>query len=194
MAKNKKYLLAVLIISIILLLSSVGLVVWQVPYVVKDIHQECNEVMEPYTINEPYEVQENYIDYLPIKYDVLEKDYRDYFWTSGCDVWITIQNIDDSGGYFSVDFNVKTSKGNYETTSKEYFIVSGNSQNFVVSFEGDYKSSTYNVNYPEKEVMKIKTTTKYKPVTKYKQVTKCKNVEKEVTKYCNAWKKLLGMC
>ena len=143
------------------------------------------DVKEPYTITEsyldkePYKFQEVYIDYEPVEYDVLERSYRNYFWTSGCDVWINIQNIDDVGGYFSIDFDVTTSKGNYKTTSKRYFISGGSTQYFVVSFEGDYKKSDYDVNYPKKEVTKIKIVTKYKEVTKYRTVTKYKTIQEE---------------
>ena len=83
MAKEKqKYILMIFIILAILLISFIGLVTWQVPYVVKESYTE----KEPYEVQEPYQVQETYIDYEHLRYRVLERSYRDYFWTSGCDV------------------------------------------------------------------------------------------------------------
>ncbi len=187
MVENKNHTLAVLlVVSAILVVGVLIGASWQVPYVVKESYTE----KEPYEAQEPYQVQETYTDYENLRYRVLEKSYRDYFWTSGCDVWTTIQNTDDVGGYFNVDFNVRTSKGTYTTTSTRHFLTSGASHKFLVSFKGDYKSSDYDVNSPTKEVEKTRTITKYRTVTKYRDVTKTR----DATKYCSALDKLLGNC
>lgn len=139
---------------------------------------EFYNVQESYEVREPYQTQEVYTDYEDIEYKVLEHSYRNYFWTSGCDIWVVIQNTDDVGGYFNIDFDVTTSKGNYKTTSKSNFLASGDSHKFLVSFEGDYKSSTYDVNIPSKEVTKTKTVTKYLTVTKYRTIQKERQIYK----------------
>ncbi len=145
---------------------------------------------EPYEDREPYQTQKVYTDYEDIEYKVLERKYSNHFWTSGVDVWVTIKNIDDVGGYFSVDFDVKTSRGDYKTTSNKYFLASGDSHKFLVSFKGDYKKSDYDINVPSKEVTKIKTITEWRTVTKYRPVEKIR--DKII--YCTLFEKVRGEC
>ncbi len=198
--ENKKYAWFVfpLIFLAIVGIAFLVLSLWQVTYVVKDceIVQEPYTIQECYTIQEPYQVNEPYTVSKRLEYIVLEHKRHNYFWTSGVDVWVIVQNIDDAGGYFDVDFDVTTSRGTYETTSNKFFLASGNNHKFLVSFEGDYKSSTYEVNPPSKKVTEWRTLTKYRPVTKCNNVRKLREVTKckDVTKYCSALNKLFGGC
>ncbi len=175
--KDNKGLKIFLILAGIFVL--VSLVLFLIPF--KYEASLFYNVQEPYEVKEPYQVQETYTDYEDIEYKVLEKSYYNYFWTSGCDVWVVMQNIDNFGGYFSVDFDVTTSKGNYKTTSKNIFLANGDSHKFLVSFEGDYKSSNYDVNPPSKEVTKTKIVTKYLTVTKYETIQKERQIYKKDT-------------
>ncbi len=172
--KNKYW---ILILAVIFVIAST--ILFLIPF--KYEASLFYNVQEPYEVREPYQTQKVYTDYEDIKYKVLEHSYYNYFWTSGCDVLIIIQNIDDVGGYFNIDFDVTTSKGSYKTTSKSNFLASGDSHKFLVAFEGDYKSSTYDINVPSKEVTKTKTVTKYITVTKYKTIQEERQIYKKDT-------------
>lgn len=184
--KASQIFLTLAIIFIIISLITILLILIKVPYTTTETYY----VKEPYESWEYYEVKEPYVSYEKINYRVLNHEHRNHFWIFGCDVWVTIQNIDNAGGYFSVDFDVETSKGVYKITSERHFLSSGNTHKFLVSFNGVYEESDYDVNYPLKKVTKIRTVTKKRSITKFRNVPRTR----DVVKYCNAWKKIIGRC
>ncbi len=154
---------------------------------------------EPYTATETYYVKEPYTSYMPLSYMVLDHTYwnfihREFYtrvninfsWLSACDVSVIIKNTDDVGGNFWITFYVKTSTGSYEYTTDSVFLKSGESHEFIRTFEGDYDSSTYEVHQSTKEVMeyrdvpKERTVTKYHDVIKERKVLKTKIVQKPI--------------
>ncbi len=160
--------------------------------------QESYTVQEPYIVQVPHEKTVQYTEtvpseeYVDIKYNVLDTNYYNWFWTSGCDVSIVLRNSDTEGGRFRVDFHIRLKGG--ATIDKTAYATIGpwQSEEVEVYYDGAGCSSfTYSVDPPQKkiveyrEVERERTETEYEEVTEYETVTKWRQVPKQrtVTKY-----------
>ncbi|NYT00700.1 MAG: hypothetical protein GKB99_03120 [Methanocellales archaeon] len=141
---------------------------------------------EPYASTETYYVKEPYNVYVPLNYVVLYHRYYDlihrdfytrdnfpnYYWISACDVSVKVKNTDDVGGNFWVTLYVATSTGIYEYTTDSVFLKSGESHEFIRTFQGEYNSSSYDVQRAKKEIIEYRDVPKERTVTEYREVIK----------------------
>jgi len=150
---------------------------------------EYYTVSEPYTTTETYYEKEPFTKSVPLSYTVLGTRYYNYFWSSGSNVYVTVQNTDTVGGLFSVTIQAVTTAGTYSKTSGEIFIASGQSYEFANPYSGDYRSSSYSVNPPNKDVVDFQNVAKQRDVTKYRDVQKSREVTKfrDVSKQRTVW-------
>ena len=189
--KMKSHVWTVFFIMVgVLILILIGLVSWQVPYVVKENYDES----EPYEFQEAYQEQEPYQKQVDLQYKVVENDKvncGDLFNYILCQN-VKIENIDTEGGTFEINCGFKTLYKTLSDTDSTY-IGAGESKKLVCSGDVDFTEDTqayYTVSPGTKTVTEYRTVTKYRTAIGYHDVTN----QRDVTKYCSALDKFMGNC
>ena len=169
--------------------------IMRVSYEVEETYQttETYYELEIYTVEEEYTVMEPYTDieiqcdaepcaeYVPIDYIIISGRGVNYFEFDGspvCLVELTIENTDEIGGEFTVEFLI-TLHNNLSTTISASKYIEAGSTRTVIAFYGEalktLSSFTYSItaptkdnpSYREEEVAKEREVIEYGEVTKY---------------------------
>jgi hypothetical protein len=175
--------------------------IMRVSYLVEETYQatetyyvrESYTALEPYTVLEPYTEIEIYCDeepceeYIPIDYAVISGQGYNYFGGTGCGVELYIENRDEIGGTFTVEF-LLTLQGDVNTTiTGSKYIGAGSTQRLVASYEYAPLKTPYSFSYsvtaPQKPnpTYREEEVTKYREVIEYGEVTKYRYVPEELT-------------
>lgn len=158
--------IAIVVVLIFIFVGFIVLSTWQVPYVIK----------------EEYPVQEPHSETVNLKYEVINS------YTGSCSElfnyvlckYIEIENIDAEGGTFKVNCEFKTLQRTLSDSDSTY-IAPGKIEKLICKGDVDLFEDT-------------KTDYSIIPGTKTIIVYKTVMKEKDVTKYCSAFDKLLGEC
>lgn len=169
---NKSSLAYVTIILI--LLGSIA------PVIPVDEKVEYTE-KEPYTEQEPYQEEVTVTEQVPIQYDIQDE----YKTSVGVLDWeikyvAVLENVDNTGGPFSVSVDFYDGSSVAETDSERAYIGPGETHTFEITSSGLKYSTDWGTRYdvaptidePEKTVERTKTVTKHRTITKYREVTK----------------------
>lgn len=175
---------AIIIVVVLLIVFALGYIAFTNPgvtgfYIYSSTPTRCEQqvpyqVQETYIETEPYTYYEN----VPIKYSVKESSDSCYKQTgslAAC-IDITIENLDDAGGTFSVTLHLDRYNilnefvGKADETQSE-FIEAGKSHKFSFKLDvntGESWSYNYDIEIPNKQ----KQQTDYRDVEKTRTVTK----------------------
>ncbi|MFP4112404.1 MAG: hypothetical protein ACLFPQ_01715 [Candidatus Woesearchaeota archaeon] len=135
------------------------------------------DAQEAYTEREPYQATEEY--QVKMKFEVVDRSKSTFL--RGLDVWakgiVSVRNVDDQTGRFSVKQTFKT-LNDQSTLSSTKYIMPGEIVEFEEIYDidlGEDFSLSSIVIAPEKTM--TRTVTKYRDITKYRTVTKYKKEE-----------------
>ncbi len=196
LAKNKKWkelsksgkALAIVIAAVVVLLLVFSFVpIMRVSYQVEESYQatetyyvqEIHTVEGPHTVLEPYTAIEAYCEeepcekYIPIDYSVISGQGYNYIESDGslaCSVELDIQNTDEVGGVFTVEFLI-TLRGNLTTTiygSKN--IEAGMTGKVIAYYFGKPLETLYSFSYSVTAPQKLNPTYREEEVTRYREV------------------------
>lgn len=162
-----KVIIIVASLAVIIAIVICGVPLVAVPYTVDIYHED----VETYYEKEPYNVS------IPIDYRVTEASIYNWFWHTGSDVWVTIQNTDTKSGYFEVTFDLVTRGGARITKVGREYIAITETKRVQVKHAGDnIKTFTYSVVAPNKEITQYRDVKKERTVTRVRQETRYENV------------------
>jgi hypothetical protein len=201
LSKEGKALTIVIAVLVCFMLVFSFVPIMRVSYPVEETYQatetyyvrESYTEVEPYTVLEPYTEIEIYCEeepcqkYIPINYAVISGQGYNYFGGTGCGVELYIENRDEIGGTFTVEF-LLTLLGDVTTTvTGAKYIGAGSTQRLVATYEYAPLKNPYSFSYsviaPQKPNPSYKEVEviKYREVIEYGEVTKYRYVPEELT-------------
>ena len=190
-----KALVIVIAAVVVLVLAFSFLPIMRVPYEVEETYQttETYYTQEIYTVEEEYTVMEPYTDieiqcgvepcteYVPIDYIIISGRGVNYFEFDGspvCLVELTIENTDEIGGDFTVEFLI-TLHNNLSTTISASKYIEAGSTRTVTAVYGEPLKTLYSFSYSVSAPQKLDLSYREVEVTKYREVIEFGEVTKE---------------
>jgi len=201
-AEGKALVIVVVVVVVALLVFSF-VPIMRVPYEIEESYQTTETyyvqdsyvVEEAYVVLEPYTEIEIYCDfepcaeYIPIDYEIVSGRGVNYFEFDGspvCLVELTIVNMDNIGGEFTVEFLITLHNNLTTTISASKYIEAGSTRTVTAYYGEPLKtlySFSYSVSAPQKPdpSYREEEVTRYREVIEYGEVTKYEYTPVEVT-------------